>query len=46
MLLANNEKKKVLNLKKSSTNSIKSSQPYLFARIEKVNFFRKIFAQK
>ena len=46
MLLANNDKKKVLNLKKSSTNSIKSSQPYLFARIEKVNFFRKIFAQK
>ena len=26
--------------------SIKESQPYLFARIDKVNFFRKIFAEK
>ena len=27
------------------TESIKETQPYLFARIDKVNFFRKIFAE-
>ena len=42
-LAANNKEKK------SNTNSlssmIKDSQPYLFARIEKVKFFRNIFSQ-
>ena len=42
--LAENNKEK-----KSNTNSlssmIKDSQPYLFARIEKVKFFRNIFSQ-
>ena len=42
-LAANNKEKK------SNTNSlssmIKESQPYLFARIEKVKFFRNIFSQ-
>jgi hypothetical protein len=46
ILLVNSDKKQVLKPKNSLTNSIKSSQPYLFARMEKVIFFRKIFSQK
>ena len=43
--------KKAINSQKISklnnkSTSIKESQPYLFARIDKVNFFRKIFAEK
>ena len=38
------------NLNSSNTNniseSIKDTQPYLFARIDKVNFFRRIFQEK
>ena len=43
--------KSVVNVKENASNSIslsrmiKDSQPYLFARIEKVKFFRNIFAQ-
>ena len=43
--------KSALNIKDKGSNSIslskmiKDSQPYLFARIEKVKFFRNIFAQ-
>ena len=43
-------KKPISSQKNSKSNnkstSIKESQPYLFARIDKVNFFRKIFAEK
>ena len=43
-------KKRISSQKISKLNnksiSIKESQPYLFARIDKVNFFRKIFAEK
>ena len=43
-------KKPISSQKISKSNnksiSIKESQPYLFARIDKVNFFRKIFAEK
>ena len=43
--------KSAVNIKEKGSNSIllsrmiKDSQPYLFARIEKVKFFRNIFAQ-
>ena len=39
-----NTKKKEAN-KNSLSSIIKDSQPYLFARIEKVKFFRNIFSQ-
>ena len=43
-------KKPISSQKKSKSNnkttSIKETQPYHFARIDKVNFFRKIFAEK
>jgi hypothetical protein len=46
--IADNKTK--INLNSSNTNniseSIKDTQPYLFARIDKVNFFRKIFQEK
>jgi hypothetical protein len=45
----NKQKKYVNRTKKSDkiliTDRIKDTQPYLFKRIDKVNFFRKIFAQ-
>ena len=42
-LAANNKEKKSNN--NSLSSMIKDSQPYLFARIEKVKFFRNIFSQ-
>ena len=46
--IADNKTKR--NLNSSNTNniseSIKDTQPYLFARIDKVNFFRRIFQEK
>lgn len=42
-LAANNKEKK--SNKNSLSSMIKDSQPYLFARIEKVKFFRNIFSQ-
>ena len=46
--IADNKTKR--NLNSINTNniseSIKDTQPYLFARIDKVNFFRRIFQEK
>ena len=45
----NKQKQYVKTTKKTDklliTERIKDTQPYLFNRIDKVNFFRKIFAQ-
>ena len=45
--IADNKIKTKSNFTKTNriTESIKETQPYLFARIDKVNFFRKIFAE-
>ena len=40
------QKSKSKSKSNNKSISIKESQPYLFARIDKVNFFRKIFAEK
>ena len=45
--IADNKIKTKINFSKTNriAESIKETQPYLFARIDKVNFFRKIFAE-